>query len=91
MAELLGRLEWRSSQEAGAAEERDEAVERVLAVDVLRLLAADGPHGPEVRRRPVLRDQVLGLKVQRTLEDVLRVLAAEGPHAPEVRRPVLGF
>ena len=48
VAELLGRLEWRGSQEAAAVEERDEAVERVLAVDVLRLLAAEGPHAPEV-------------------------------------------
>lgn len=52
--ELLGRLEWRTTQQAAAAEERDEAVERVLAVDVLRLLAAEGPHAPEVRRLPLL-------------------------------------
>ena len=50
--ELLGRLEWRTTQAAAASEECDEAVERVLAVDVLRLLAAEGPHAPEVRSPP---------------------------------------
>ena len=46
--ELLGRLEWRSAREGPAPAERDEAVERVLVVDVLRLMAAEGPHAPEV-------------------------------------------
>ena len=47
--ELLGRLEWRSARDGPAPAERDEAVERVLIVDVLRLMAAEGPHAPEVR------------------------------------------
>ena len=47
--ELLGRLEWRSAREGPAPAERDEAVERVLVVDVLRLMAAEGPHALEVR------------------------------------------
>ena len=46
--ELLGRLEWRSARDGPAPAERDEAVERVLVVDVLRLMAAEGPHAPEV-------------------------------------------
>lgn len=46
--ELLGRLEWRSARDGPAPAERDEAVERVLIVDVLRLMAAEGPHAAEV-------------------------------------------
>jgi len=45
--ELLERLEWRT-RDAAATHERDEAVERVLAIDVLRLLAADGAQAAEV-------------------------------------------
>lgn len=50
--ELLGRLEWRT-RDAAAAQERDEAVERVLAIDVLRLLAADGAQAAEACFQPV--------------------------------------
>lgn len=49
--ELLERLEWRT-RDAAATQERDEAVERVLAIDVLRLLAADGAQAAEVCTNP---------------------------------------
>ncbi len=51
--ELLGRLEWRSARDGPAPAERDEAVERVLIVDVLRLMAAEGPHASEVCPPPI--------------------------------------
>ena len=52
--ELLGRLEWhtRAATASAAAQERDEAVERVLAIDVLHLLAAEGAGAAEVCMYP---------------------------------------
>lgn len=65
VAALLQRLDWRSGGGGALAAadgggrgggDRDASVARVLAVGVLRLLAAEGPHSaqvpPAARRRP---------------------------------------